>query len=555
MAATSRDAATAAITTQPDTHPFTCNSCQVAFRNGDLQKGHMRGEWHRYNLKRRVASLPPISSDVFAEKVLQARATTDAAAEKTNFERVCEICQRTYYSENSYQNHISSQKHKLKEAVWVNPRAGGQDDEAQSVITSSTFSLGEPQAADAGSVDSDAEEEFTQLAAGLKKTTIHNRPSPVKRPSNPHLSSAGQRKAEHPISQTTSGSQSTSATPTPSKSAAPAPSTKSCLFCNYSSPTIALNAAHMERFHGMFIPEKQYLVDLEGLLGTLERKVREDFECIECGKLKGDVFAIQTHMRDKSHCKIPYISERDQLEIGDFYDFRSTYSDEESEDESADDDKQNGGAKLGAKRATKLTNEAGGEAGEDEAWETDSSASSLDSDDIAPVYGDLHDHQYERLDKHPHHVHTDPRSHHQKDGWHSHAHKPIHTAFYDEYELHLPGGKSVGHRQHNKYYRQNLRHHPSPAEREEKRQLAIENGDADEEHSDNAHANRALTHAPRQPGRDIRGLSNVSDRVRTNLTHQSQRSLRQRDLALERNVIKRSSNRVGQNFFKVVEGR
>ena len=27
------------------THPFTCNTCQVAFRNIDLQKGHMRSDW------------------------------------------------------------------------------------------------------------------------------------------------------------------------------------------------------------------------------------------------------------------------------------------------------------------------------------------------------------------------------------------------------------------------------------------------------------------------------------------------------------------------------
>ena len=26
-------------------HPFTCNTCQVAFRNGELQRGHMRSDW------------------------------------------------------------------------------------------------------------------------------------------------------------------------------------------------------------------------------------------------------------------------------------------------------------------------------------------------------------------------------------------------------------------------------------------------------------------------------------------------------------------------------
>lgn len=27
------------------THPYTCNTCQVAFRNSELQRGHMRSDW------------------------------------------------------------------------------------------------------------------------------------------------------------------------------------------------------------------------------------------------------------------------------------------------------------------------------------------------------------------------------------------------------------------------------------------------------------------------------------------------------------------------------
>lgn len=26
-------------------HPYTCNTCQVAFRNSELQRGHMRTDW------------------------------------------------------------------------------------------------------------------------------------------------------------------------------------------------------------------------------------------------------------------------------------------------------------------------------------------------------------------------------------------------------------------------------------------------------------------------------------------------------------------------------
>ncbi|KAL8363398.1 hypothetical protein RB601_009257 [Gaeumannomyces tritici] len=474
----------------PASHPYTCNSCHVAFRNIELQKGHMRGDWHRYNLKRRVASLAPISSEVFNEKVLLARAATSAEADKVGFERICEACAKTYYSENAYQNHLGSKNHKAK-AASRSPSvkdASKAADETSSMI-SSTFSLGEPTLAHRPKIDldSDAEAEFSQVIEGIKNTKLAGdaegdvgRPSPVKRPSNPHLSATGQRKTDHPVSEAADEAGSGSATPVESPKAGEAAYTiKSCLFCNYESPTVALNATHMERIHGMFIPEKQYLVDLEGLLESLQKRVRELHECFVCQKVKASAFAVQTHMRDASHCRIPYTTEEEQLEIGEFYDFRSTYSDGEEDSEDEDDGaegKRSGGARLGAKRSTTVTGEDGDEimgGGEGDGWETDSSASSLDSEDLTAVPAERHYHQYERLNKHPHHSTHDTRAHHQKDGWHSHAHKHSHAAFYDEYELHLPTGKHVGHRTYQRYYRQNLRNRPV-TEEERAEQKALE---------------------------------------------------------------------------------
>jgi pre-60S factor REI1 len=463
--------------------------------------------YSRYNLKRRVASLPPISSEVFTEKVLQARATTTAEADRAAFQQVCDVCQRTYFSENSYRNHIGSRQHKVKEAAMQRKADGSvAGDDAASTIVSSTFSLGEPLPKE--EVDSDAEDEFSEVVEGLKKTNLHERPSPVKRPTNPPPSAEGQHTREHPVSENSSQEVSSSATPVPTVTL------KSCLFCNYDSPTVALSVVHMERIHGMFIPEKQYLVDLEGLLKSLQERIQELNECLYCGKMKNNAFAAQTHMRDKGHCKIPFTTEDEQLEIGEFYDFRSTYSDdEEDSDDEEENDKAVGGAKLGAHRATKAVDEAGDEVMEDEGWETDSSASSCDSDELTSIPVDPHLHQYERLDKHPHHSSRDPRHHHQMDGWHSHAHK--HRAvFYDDTQLHLPSGKAVGHRSMNKYYRQNLHSHPSPEERAER--LAIEaNADPmDVDGADNQVANR------RERGRNGAlvsrangglGMTNVSD--------------------------------------------
>jgi pre-60S factor REI1 len=292
----------------------------------------------------------------------------------------------------------------------------------------------------------------------------------------------------------------------------------------------------MERIHGMFIPEKQYLVDLDGLVGALQDRVINMNECLFCGKVKANTFAVQTHMRDTGHCKIPYTTEDEQLEIGEFYDFRSTYSDDEdSEDESMDDDgrenKRNGGAKLGAPRKTKITT-AGDEPmsmteDDEDGWETDSSESSLDSEDLHAVPAERHDHQYERLNKHPHHSRSADRGMHQKpDGYHSHAHKHTHTVFYDEYELHLPSGKSVGHRQHNRYFRQNLHSYPTPAERAER--LAIEAAAA-ENAMDVDGDSRGNSRAVINRANGGLGLVGVSEHTKTNI-RRAERRTRRKDI-------------------------
>ncbi|KAF2672786.1 hypothetical protein BT63DRAFT_136494 [Microthyrium microscopicum] len=49
--------------------PFTCNGCELAFATSVEQRAHMRQSWHVYNLKRRMASLPPMSAERYAEQM------------------------------------------------------------------------------------------------------------------------------------------------------------------------------------------------------------------------------------------------------------------------------------------------------------------------------------------------------------------------------------------------------------------------------------------------------------------------------------------------------
>jgi pre-60S factor REI1 len=108
---------------------------------------------------------------------------------------------------------------------------------------------------------------------------------------------------------------------------------------------------------------------------------------------------------------------------------------------------------------------------EDAGWETDSTVSSVPTDEITAVPIDR-SHRHKSLNKSKHHSHADPRPHRAADGFHSHAHHTPQAVYHDEYELHLPSGRTAGHRSLNKYYRQNLRNYPGVAERMEEAQRA-----------------------------------------------------------------------------------
>lgn len=92
-----------------------------------------------------------------------------------------------------------------------------------------------------------------------------------------------------------------------------------CLFCSKNSVDIEGNVEHMHH-HGFFIPEEQYLTDLEGLIVYLGYKVGAGTICLWCHKQFKSVHGVRLHMLYKSHCKIRYDHE-DALEFSDFYDY------------------------------------------------------------------------------------------------------------------------------------------------------------------------------------------------------------------------------------------
>ncbi|KAJ5225709.1 Cytoplasmic 60S subunit biogenesis factor REI1 [Penicillium chermesinum] len=261
--------------------PYTCNTCLVAFHRSDAQRDHMRKDWHLYNMKR----------------LLAAKASTNEAAAKASYEKTCLACQKAFFSENSYQNHVKSSKHKQREL-----RLSKEGDNAS--VMSSTFSLGDP-------VDKSQENDVSKVTDGLQAATI--------------------AEGDEDEEMTTDKDEYSSVR---------------CLFCRADSSDIESNVDHMYKSHGMFIPERDYLVNLEGLIHYLYRKITENHECLYCHAIRNNAAGARTHMRDKGHCMIAFDAEEEQIEIGQYYDFRSTYSDGEDDEDEDESMEESGGVKI-----------------------------------------------------------------------------------------------------------------------------------------------------------------------------------------------------------------
>lgn len=194
-------------------------------------------------------------------------------------------------------------------------------------------------------------------------------------------------------------------------------STDSCLFCNHSSTSIETNVQHMERTHGFFIPDTEYLVDLPGLLTYLGEKVAVRNVCLYCnGKGRGlhSLDAVRKHMHDKSHCKIAYDSTKDRLEISDYYDFTPSYA------------LLPAGARSRAIRNAPRAPPAA--ADDEEEWEDDEEVKEEEADEVVEEEEDELDPTESRL------------------------------AYGDTpYELVLPSGARIGHRSMRRYYAQSFK--------------------------------------------------------------------------------------------------
>lgn len=326
---------------------YTCNSCSLQFPTPEDQRSHMKSDWHRYNLKRRVANLPAIDEELFNEKV-QKLSLEEENANETKGKKVSKKDQRRKEKEA-----LLEKKKQLLEIA------------KQNMLKSMNSSNTGDKVEESKEQQEEIKEQVEQVQEDIKQE--NDEELTEEQQAEKIMEEKLKNKVEIPL--------------------------EVCLFCNKKFPYFEECLNHMFKKHGFYIPEQKYLVDKEGLVKYMAEKVGLGNMCFVCSFQGRSLEAARAHMISKNHCKIPYESEDEKLEISEFYDFTSTY----------DDYKQ-----------------VEGDENEDEWEDVEGEEGEEGSDD-----------EEEEL--------------------------PQEVSYNDGIELHLPSGVKIGHRSLARYYRQNLK--------------------------------------------------------------------------------------------------
>ncbi|XP_064410394.1 cytoplasmic 60S subunit biogenesis factor ZNF622 [Latimeria chalumnae] len=340
---------------------YTCITCRVAFLDADIQRAHYKTDWHRYNLKRKVADMPPVTAENFQERVLAQRAAVEEQQKGTATH--CVSCGKKFSNCNAYENHLKSRKHlevekralqaASKEVERLNEKnlekGGGTESMDKDAMN---MAIQQALASKRRPTPSSARSAASQPAGSSQQPQQPNRQKADKPPRLQWFEQQAQKLAEQqPEEEEMEDAEEDEeweeigsseeeeleigsedkvaegmAAGVPLPGAIPV---TDCLFCSHHSSCLMKNVAHMTRVHSFLIPDIEYLVDLKGLINYLGEKVGVGKICLWCNE-KGRSFysteAVQAHMTDKSHCKL--FTEGDTaLEFADFYDFRSSYPD------------------------------------------------------------------------------------------------------------------------------------------------------------------------------------------------------------------------------------
>lgn len=280
---------------------FYCATSDVGFATEAELKAHYQGEWHRYNLKRKVAGLPPVTREFF-ERTVGARGGSGAASAAASLSAqgprtwYCPLLRKTFASENSYLTATQSKKYQklLKAQGLATPPEPTVTTAASAPGFASTMKHGGGGAEH--KLKKKGRRAEVRAGAEVREGAAHQgarvkRAPPASRadvavsgtlaPKEEDEDDEDEMMREDVEEGESSGWETASSDGDRFEAmdddvdlaAYDAWDPCRCLFCNRMSDGIDANVMHMHRGHGFVVPDAEACVDLEGLVRYLGFKV------------------------------------------------------------------------------------------------------------------------------------------------------------------------------------------------------------------------------------------------------------------------------------------
>lgn len=288
---------------------LTCNACNSEFNDDAEQKLHYKSDWHRYNLKRKVAGVPGVTEALFLAR--QAALAQEKNKNETPMTYSCGLCGKGYRSSKAHAQHLNSRSHIMRASLDTS------NEEKEKVIIKPLLHrdvnkpLPKRESNNEESEDSDDEWEEVdpdEVLVGEATTSLTN--LNVGSPAGDEMEEDGDDGDFENFD------------------------SSCCFMCDHPHDTIENCMVHMHKHHGFFIPDVEYLKDPKGLLTYLGLKVKRDFMCLYCNDRChpfNSLEAVRKHMEAKHHCKVHFGDGDDdeEAELEEFYDYSSSYMDED----------------------------------------------------------------------------------------------------------------------------------------------------------------------------------------------------------------------------------
>ncbi|KAL6933947.1 hypothetical protein ACO0R3_001730 [Hanseniaspora guilliermondii] len=279
---------------------FTCNACALTFPSSDIQRFHMKSDWHRYNLKRKLEGLMPVSSEEFQVKI-----------ERFNKIKESGILDDYEYSTDEHNDSNIFKSKDLSKTEETSDIADYEESSEEKEDSDADMSVEDEQA--------DDKQLFNINKLNINKKSVNDNMSDTDgtefyKTTDFNATTASDYTSRDP---TTDGDSEMSLD-SDEDGEPDELSVNDCVFCYHTSKDSERNIKHMFTKHGFYIPERSFLVDLNGLLSFIDYIINCEEHCLVC-EYQGS--GIKHHLEKKGHARMVYETAKQKSLFKDYYDF------------------------------------------------------------------------------------------------------------------------------------------------------------------------------------------------------------------------------------------